>query len=143
MTVQDPDGQHGLCPKYIRSKSNLNLQLYDETECSNLIFSSDTLFIVLCCTTYTRIPGLRGRYSFYDLALQEYVDFLSHTEDEILHMMYRFTAVCTAFGLNNSLKKTNVMLKLAPGETYIAPSIILDGSKLDRFDRSVYLAPRC
>ena len=64
---------------------------------------------------------------------------MAHTEDDIQHLMDRFAASCTAFGLKISLKKTKVMFTPAPGELYIEPNITVHGTRLDVVETFVYL----
>ena len=47
--------------------------------------------------------------------------------------------VHVAFGLTISLKKTKVMFTPAPGEPYIEPNIMVNGTRLKVVDTFVYL----
>ena len=74
-----------------------------------------------------------------ELLYADDADFLAHTEVDIQHIMDRFSASCTAFGLTISLTKTKTMFTPAPGEPYTEPNILVHGIRLGVVDRFVYL----
>ena len=94
-----------------------------------------------------RVFNLR-RFSFQSKTCQAvvrellYADdivFMTHSEGDMQHVMNRFSASCSSFGLSINLAKTKIMYTPAPGETYIAPNIVVSGSRLADVETFVYL----
>ena len=74
-----------------------------------------------------------------ELLYADDADFVTHSEDDMQHIMDRFSAACISFGLTISLKKTKVMFTPAPGEPYTKPDIFVNNTRLDVVDTFVYL----
>ena len=74
-----------------------------------------------------------------ELLYADDADFVAHTEADMQHIMDLFSASCEAFGLTISLNKTKAMFTPAPGEPYIEPSILVNGTRLGVVEKFVYL----
>ena len=74
-----------------------------------------------------------------ELLYADDADFVAHTENDMQHIMGRFSAACVAFGLTISLRKTKVMFTPAPGKPYIEPNIFVNGTRLEVVDTFLYL----
>ena len=74
-----------------------------------------------------------------ELLYADDADFLAHSEADMQIIMDNFSRACVAFGLTISLKKTKVMFTPAPGEPYIEPNILVNGTRLEVVDTFVYL----
>ena len=74
-----------------------------------------------------------------ELLYADDADFLAHSEADMQIIMDNFSRACAAFGLTISLKKTKVMFTPAPGEPYIEPNILVNGTRLEVVDTFVYL----
>ena len=65
--------------------------------------------------------------------------FFTHTENGTQVIVDNFSRACDVFGLKISLKKTKVIFTSPPGEEYIEPNILVNGTRLDVVDVFVYL----
>ena len=103
--------------------------------------------ILLHFRTTGKVFNLRrfnARSKTFDILVREllYADdanFLAHSEEDMQHILDRFSAASAAFGLKINLEKTTVMFTHAPGYPYIAPSLTVYGKILNVVDNFVYL----
>ncbi|CAI9720338.1 Hypothetical predicted protein [Octopus vulgaris] len=61
-------------------------------------------------------------------------DLVTHTADDMQIPMNCISASCKAFGLSISLDKTVVMFQPTPGNPYVEPAILVEGTILKHFD---------
>ena len=65
--------------------------------------------------------------------------FLAPTEEALQHIVNRFSDAAKNFGLNSSLKKTDVLYQPPPREAYSPPHISIDGTNLNAAEHFTYL----
>ena len=71
----------------------------------------------------------------WELLYADDTDFLAHMQV----IVDNFSRACDGFGLKINLKKTKVMFTSPPGEEYIEPNILVNGTRLDVVNVFVYL----
>ena len=110
------------------------------------IFNHDTGVMLRFITT-GKVFDLRrfnAKFKTFETLIREllYADdaeFVAHSEAAMQVIMDRFSAVCGAFGLTISLKKTKAMFTPPPGLPYSEPNILVNDTRLKVVDTLPYL----
>ena len=66
-------------------------------------------------------------------------DLVAHTEADLQDLVTCFDNSCKAFGLEMNLKKTEVMLQVAPGKDYVKPKVFVGDKELKVVKSFTYL----
>ena len=69
----------------------------------------------------------------------DYCALLAHTEDALQHIFNRFSDAAKNFGLNSTLKKTDVLYQPPPREAYSPPHIRINGTNLNALEHFTYM----
>ena len=74
-----------------------------------------------------------------DLLYADDCDLVAHTEEDLQDLVTCFDASCKAFGLEINLKKTEIMLQVAPGREYVKPKVFVRDKELKVVKSFTYL----
>ena len=74
-----------------------------------------------------------------DLLYADDCDLAAHTEQDLQDLVTCFDRSCKAFGLAINLKKTEVMLQVAPGKDYVTPKVFVGSKELKVVKSFTYL----
>ena len=74
-----------------------------------------------------------------DLLYADDCDLVAHTEEDLQDLVTCFDTSCKAFGLEINLKKTEVMLQVAPGRECLKPKVFVGEKELKVVKSFTYL----
>ena len=124
---------HQLCSA---SFSTWCLNRSQKTLTMTVLYTSATVLTAICLTSGDCMPTQTLEQLFHDHLFTDDTALVAHIERALQHLTSCFAEAAQLFGLEVSLKKTEVLHQPAPLEEYLPPHITIGGTEL----KSVHLS---